>query len=790
MKKLITLVLAMVCAAASWAASRAEFAYALSATQEGNTATFSFKVTGDVTDSRIILTSTSSWGTVEIPVGAVTVSETKSVDYDMSALVGNYTWSVEVSSPAIESSSRFVDIKDGRTTAFRGGVVCITDPESDAYGYTVIASAKGKGFMVFDQTGTKVGEGYQPSVGNTSHASSPYRGGQLDGKAIFSDYSDAYSAYYVFDPLNPETTVSNLLAAEGFSRITSSSELSGTGYTAGIWNNGTTYSGGNATSAAFYKDADGTHLITFGEDIGNKLVRYTLDANGMISSAPDKEYTAATALLGSKNCDVITTEYGFFASNLNAVTDGTGNTEAKPAFIFCDYEGNVKFNSSTITNLTSSYSAIAVTKDLDMIAVLGHSAENSGNLRLLFYSVTWTNGVPSFTQVNAFPIPTATATVGWASLRFDPAGNLWAYFDHYGYRGYGLQNAAPKATTPAKAANTVAGTAVTCDTRAMAYDLDMQVAGDNFVFTYYLSADAQNVTFVFTDNESNTKTYDLGVQSAGSNQHTIAISDFEGKDWLWSVAVTAYPSANYAQLAKLVETANYGGVIPVTDPNSTFFGYTLVALGANGGYKLYTPKFTASSTGNPNCFGSTTTTGSPWRGTFFDGNFYVANDDATTSGIYFTVPSELGVATQLFSGTRDEATGNFTLEDGTTTVSGRTSCVAFQGSGENTKLYTFDRINNKVVCYAIGEETSIKVAPTIFADASAKLLNKDVDIITTENGFFASQVRSSGNQNTAAPAFIYCNNEGTILYNAGEHSDIIPSCSGIALNAQGDRLAV
>lgn len=795
MKKLILMALAMVCAVASWAAKRAEFAYDLRATQTGDIATFTFKVTGDVTDSRIILTSTSSFGSVEIPVGAVTKGETKSVDYDMSTLAGDYTWSVEVTSDPIATTG--IAYPQGtitpRATAYNGGVVIITDPEQDSFGYYVVGHSKQNGFDYFDPQGNiTASKQHSDAFKNSTSSNNPAHGDQLRGKAVFSNWSDAYSGYYIIDPRNPAAAPVQMLQGDR-------QESNGTGYTAGAFKNGTTIIGGGAACVAFQGSGENTVMYSFVEDMtgsgfgANKLMKYTIGTSDEITAAPTylgiPVSSTTTAALGGGG-DIIVYGDGFFATNKNA----SSNASTRPAFVYCNNAGEVLFNSSSLSDkLNSCGTGFAITAD-GSFAVVHDRAKK----KLLFYDVTWSNNTPSFTYNDEILTPAADT---WSHLRFDPAGNLYAYYDLSGFVIYGFANDAPKTTTPAKAADTVSGTSDTRNTRAMAYDLNMSKAGDYIAFTYYLSADAKNVTFVFTDAEHKTKTYDFGSRLQGDQQHYIDVSWFEGKDYLWSVEVTAYPSVSYTTLARFTYTANYAGVIPVTDPNSPFFGYTLVALGANGGYKLYKPKpnytpgpnndpsFIISSTGNPNCFGTNSEyPGSPWRGTFFNGKFYVANDDAATSGIYFTNPSTLNVATQLFSGTRDVATGNFTF--GGTTVSGRTSCVAFQGSGEETKLYTFDRINNKVVRYDIGEETSIKVAPTIFETASAKLINTDVDIITTEKGFFASQRRSSENQNTSAPAFIYCNNYGDILYNAGEHSDIIPSCTSIALNAQADRLAV
>ena len=795
MKKLILMALAMMCAVASWAAKRAEFAYALSATQEGDIATFTFKVTGDVTDSRIILTSTSSFGSVEIPVGAVTATAGASVDYDMSTLAGDYTWSVEVTSYPIEYTGvAYQQEATKRTTGYNGGVVIITDPEQDSFGYYVVGhspkSASGKGFDYFDPQGNITASKQHGDEFSTSTINSPAHGDQLRGKAVFSDWSDAHSGYYIIDPLSPAAAPVQMLQG-----VRQTTDDTGDTYTAGAFKYGSTIIGGGAACVAFQGSGENTVMYSFVEDMTgtgfgrDKLMKYTIGTSDEITAAPTCLNPSTTLLRGGG--DIIVYGDGFFATNNN--TSAQGNTSTRPAFVYCDNTGAVKFNSSTLTEITSCGTGFAITADGSFAAF-----HNRGNDKIFLYSVTWSGNVPSFTKTGEISTPAGDA---WSHLKFDPAGNLYAYLDKQGFTIYGFANDAPKATTPAKVADTVTGTSDTRNTRAMAYDLNMTKADDYIFFEYYLSADAKNVTFVFTDAEHNTKTYDCGARSAGSHSIYIDVSWFEGKDYLWSVEVTAYPSGSYRQFASIQFDKNYAGVIPVTDPNSPFFGYTLVALGANGGYKLYKPEpnntpgpnndpsFIISSTGNPDCFGTNPNyAGSPWRGTFFNGKFYVANDDAATSGIYFTDPSTLNVATQFFSGTRDQATGNFTF--GGTTVSGRTSCVAFQGSGEETKLYTFDRINNKVVRYDIGEETSIKVAPTIFETASAKLINTDVDIITTENGFFASQRRSSGNQITGAPAFIYCNNEGTILYNAGEHSDIIPSCTSIALNAQADRLAV
>ena len=801
MRRLLISTFAIVCALASWAATRAEYAYGLKATQDGDNATFTFSVTGAVMDSRIILTSSSNGSSIEIPVGAINAAGTKAVEYNMSGLAGDYTWKVEVTTEAIPNSKRILDVPDSRSSVYRGGVVCISDPQADSFGYTVIGMGMGKGFTVYDPVGNKVSTTIPAStVCNASHKQSPYRGGELDGMAVFADYSDAYSAYHVFDPLNPSTTPKNLLAAEGFQRYTSSPP---SGYTSGIWANSdkTVITGGNATCAAFYKDAQGTHLITLGEDINpaNSLVRYTLDANGKISSAPDKDYTDATTLLGAtRDCDVIAIENGFFVCDLSAST----NSATYPTFFYCDYDGNVLAKSSDITQLAGSYSGIAINASRNLLAVVGYgTSSTSSNTtasanRLYIYKITWNDNVPSFEEVNALGIPTATNALSWACLRFDPADNLWAYYDHYGYVLYGLQNTSPQShTTPAKTGNTVSGTLANgSGLRALAYDLSYKTENYLYYFTYSLSADAKSVVFKFTDPDDGSIKHEIQVadEHTTKGEHTVELDLNQlakGKDYLWTIEVEAYPSGEYAQLATFdTTTSAHGSVIPVTEPNSMWFGYTLTASGNNGQFILYNPALGVHSNGSPNRFGNIF--GSPYRGTFHNGYAYVANNDAATSGIYKVDLSDLGNVNLIFGGDRNITTGAFTFTDATT-ASGRTSCVAFQGTGVNTKLYTFDVKAEKPNCYTIGESDKITTAPTVLTYSGITWPNYNCDIITTKDGYFVSQSRSEGNNLAANPGFIYCNNANTVLYNSGDHTDIIPSCnSGIALNAQEDRFAV
>lgn len=330
--------------------------------------------------------------------------------------------------------------------------------------------------------------------------------------------------------------------------------------------------------------------------------------------------------------------------------------------------------------------------------------------------------------------------------------------------------------------------------RSLAYDLSYETKDHLYYFTYSLSADAKSVVFKFTDPDDGSIKHEIQIadEYTYKGKHTVELDLNQlakGKDYLWTVEVEAYPSGEYALIATSNQTTStHGSVIPVTEPNSKWFGYTLTASGNNGQFILYNPALDIHSQDTPNRFGNIP--GSPYRGTFHNGYAYVANNDKPTSGIYKVDLSDLGNVDLRFNGTRNTTTGVFTFTDNTT-GSGRTSCVAFQGSGANTKLLTFDVFGEKVNCYSIGESDMITTAPTVITLSGVSWSNYNCDIITTEDGYFVSQSRAADGHSTSVPCFVYCDNANKVLYNSGDHKDIIPSCSsGIALNAQGDRFAV
>lgn len=305
--------------------------------------------------------------------------------------------------------------------------------------------------------------------------------------------------------------------------------------------------------------------------------------------------------------------------------------------------------------------------------------------------------------------------------------------------------------------------------RSLAYDLSYETKDHLYYFTYSLSADAKSVVFKFTDPDDGSIKHEIQIadEYTYKGKHTVELDLNQlakGKDYLWTVEVEAYPSGEYAQISTLKETTvtavTHGSIIPVTEPNSEWFGYTLT--GSGNGFTFYDPALELSSEATTTSFNSVE------NGTFYNGYAYVANKDASTAGIYKVNISNLGNPEQLSSGTPN-------------------TCVAFHG----TQLYTFDYTDTYINRYDIGTAAQIETAPTVIKLTGVSWFSGDVDIITTDNGYFASQTCSVVVHFKSCPGFVFCDYDNTVLYNSGDHTDIIPSCSsGIAINAQGDRFAV
>ncbi|MGN0224103.1 MAG: prealbumin-like fold domain-containing protein [Muribaculaceae bacterium] len=461
---------------------RAEYAYDLSVTEDNDNYMLHFKVSGDVVNANVVLTpvESSEQDEIVLPIGPMVKGEQMAIQVSKLSLgQQTYTWSVTVESAAIGRSSLLFDENASfAKSSTRGGVVTITDPESPMMGYTVVAYSYGQGFSLFDRDYNLVENRLHAGAPfNTGNKHSAWRGGELRGKAVFADWSDAASGYWMLDPANFTDAPVNMLQGERNSD-------------GGFVYDGTVI-GGGSTCAAFAGEGDNTVMYTFEEDItsigSNVLVRYRIGESDQITALPEtdfgKQYSGSRRLQNT-SVEVCATTDGAFVSQYRAPG---GNTKDTPAFIYIDNDGNELYNSGeSLDEAMSCSSGIALNRERTLLAVGGRTE----NIRI--FAVEWTDNTPSLTYL--YSVPNSVAPI-MGQIKFDIAGNLHTFTEDRGYRVYSLPTLTPTCTTAAPSSATLVGQSdsqVTIeltapDTDAIYYNLQgIQVDPSNITPGVYL----------------------------------------------------------------------------------------------------------------------------------------------------------------------------------------------------------------------------------------------------------------------------------------------------------------
>lgn len=330
---------------------------------------------------------------------------------------GNYTWSVGLVASNNDEAPVVVYQAPGEWMSedqtITGGVVFIRNVDADAYGYVVVGMGKAHGYAVYTPEGEMVGDG-RFQVGdsrlNAGNGSSTTRGDALGGLAVFADWSDKASGFWVFDPLNPNEPIRNMLMVEGATQAGSGA----------VTYNGVQTGSGSPT-VAFQGTGAETKMFSFDEDIySNTLVRYDLGENTSIVEAPTMILTDYAGKMINTNIEVEALKDGFFVSQNRA----DGNDQGVPGMMWFTNEGELLWQSPD--GMLDSYSSgVAVTRDEKMIAV----SRYDGKISILDLSFD-EYGEPVMTPKYEASIPVAsyaTRNRSWMQLTFDDANNLHVF---------------------------------------------------------------------------------------------------------------------------------------------------------------------------------------------------------------------------------------------------------------------------------------------------------------------------------------------------------------------------
>lgn len=414
-----------------------------------------------------------------------------------------------------------------------------------------------------------------------------------------------------------------------------------------------------------------------------------------------------------------------------------------------------------------------------MMAVADKDAEGNHGGVLLYNIKSGLTGIApvgtSNTSIEAIKHE-STAAAGRTVVTYDVEDNIAAAnIDLYTIR----DNKVSRFTTAGVDQPTVRGN--------YAYALKQSVEDGVYTLSFALTDAAEaTVELIPADDEADIQTVANQLFDKGVNTVTVDSKDYEG-DYTWRVVVEnpAVPA-----IATIYDSGiKSSGVAIDRNPESDLFGNVYVSEYAQ---PRQVNGFTAAmepAAGSPYMTGQwdTSVGASPWRlAVLPTGKLLVSDWGDAMGGIYLYDPADTeAVRTNFFAGTCKSSSGEW-IYDGAT-IGGSTSGMAVVGSGEETRLISFQEdwpsdYSLNLVYYNIGTADQITeqpVQPDAYKTTSSYLINGNVDVIHNEKGMVLGQVRGGGNNSKGCPCFVITDPEGNIIYNSGSDWEGLTGSKGM-----------
>lgn len=396
------------------------------------------------------------------------------------------------------------------------------------------------------------------------------------------------------------------------------------------------------------------------------------------------------------------------------------------------------------------------------------------------------NPIPPTVKIDSYYGDTPFEGVDVANVNlYVPNGSATAYKNHSFWKKFNIIEDKPEVNENVRS--------------VYAYDLSM--SGDNGLYSINFKAtgDAE-ANIILTDVQTGDKTVvEIGQIVKGVNSVELNADDYGiDKEFNWAIEVKS-PAIEEASLifdattsGRTIQTNARGGVVFIKDTESDAFGKVVVSNGFSQGIDIYSATQQLEST--TKFSGDINNAASSYRCAENNGIVYIADWSDASSGVYTFDPANPATPTQWFNGTRNSE-GVFTNASGSV-IGGSVSGLDFSGKGDDAQLILFGKDypasnSQLLVGYNSGNAKTWGNTPNAtFPNVSALMLNTNVDIETTRNGFFASQVRYAGNNIEAVPAFIYADYNDNILYNSGTTGVVNGGSGAIAINDEETLLAV
>lgn len=769
------------------------YAYSHKLTKSGNDYIFSFKSTATAPKASIILTNKATNASSTYEVGAVNKGDNSITISADNIGEGEHTWAVSIANEASTAAQAYHNQGGTTESNRRGGVAIDLDTESSYFGHVYTTTGYAGGIQRYNPDLSKNGGIIHADKFSSSTSSSPYRIKVSQSKAYISDWSDENSGIYVYNPANGSLN----------------QMFQGSRASSGQWTNGGTVVGGSTTGIAFYNVGSERRMYAFCEDYtsGKMLVRYHLGNNDTWSAAPSATFATVTNKLGHNNVEMVTCEKGvWICQNLR----GTNSTEAAPAFIFMDHNGNIKFTSYSLGGLEAisqaPESGIAINNDMSRLAV----ANSVGNVTI--YAVTWNGDTPSLSYQYSVEVP---STSDVEQIAFDPADNMLLFSRQQGLMAFTLKNPARNTVTNAPASQAINGTGEapivpepepetpSANRGAFAYGFKTEPNGELYTLIYSLTDDVEGLDIVFTNIETGEVT-SIDVSSIpsllvkGECRAILEAGDLPTGKFTWGVAVHNKESIGAEVIYNqggVTSNNRRGGATIDLDPESPYFGYVYSSVGYAEGVQAYLPDLSKSGGIILADKFSASTSSSPYRIKANSGKLYLSDWSDENAGIYVYNPANSSFA-QVFQGTR-ASSGQWT--NGSAVVGGSSTCVDFWGTGSERYMYTFCEdysTGKKLLRYKLGTADSWSSTPTdVFDGISDYLANNNVEVAVCDKGVWVCQnYITYDNTDEIKPAFLFMDHNGNIKFNSyslanANYMTEAPE-AGIAINKDMTKLAV
>lgn len=797
---------ALLCTTATFAqttSTRSYFPYSLKAIHQSvNLNTFMFCSGGAAASAVLHLKNVETGEVTSIPLpGTVSAGENiydiDLLDYVDAPAGTTYTWSVELHNYPIAN-----DIVSGTTSVGggRAGVVCMTDPNNEFYGYMVIGRTQNGGFDVYDPAGKKIKalihQDNAAMGGTGANTSCPMHGVQRGTTAQFASWGDKANGVVALDLANLDAKPYGV--------------FEGTNTGNGTIMNGNTKVGSGTPTATYFGEGENTLLMTFDEDIfGNKITFNPIGTAMTTGKAAQLWGNGFNDKLANTNVDMVATKNGLFvtqirANGMEAGVVGLGfiipnGENGQPEMIWKAADEAANYPDF----LPSAAAGVDINPAGDLLAVAMYTG-------IKIFKLSWDGVKPVLEPYKTVTSPQAG---NYTDVKFDAGNNLHVINQSKGYYDIVLANQESVIVTPAMEDNTVVVHEIpeTLSTRGQfAYNLSQTLQGENtYNFSFKATgAAASAVLLLQKTGTEEVNSVELGEVTKGENTFTVDLSDYAPEtatEFNWSIEIHNNPIVQEGVTGKAVNIGgNRAGVVCMTDPTNDYYGYTVIGRTKNGGFDVYDPTGTliksAIHKNNAAMGGTAANNSCPMRGVQRGTTAQFACWGDAANGVVALDLANLDAAPySVFEGSK---IGNGTTMNGDIAVGSGTPCVAYVGEGENTLLMTFDEdiFGNNIAANPIGTAmTTGKAAELWGTGFKSSLVNTNVGMVGTKNGLFVSQTRANGMESgVVGLAYITRNGENgqpEMIWKAADESanypDFLPSATGgIDINPAGDMLAI